>query len=151
MQLSPQVPHQCVATRSEHDKVTSLHCIHIFVTKLLLPSIFTGMYFMLQTFWDTLETRPSSSRGAAQVDALSGLQQLQVLDVDLFTLDRHARHLAGLTGLSTLQELEVEMVGDALPRSCNMQDGLPRMPYLTKLMMYTQVRCDGLCSRCRSR
>jgi hypothetical protein len=96
-------------------------------------------------------TRPSSSRGAVQVDALSGLQQLQVLEVDLFTLDRHARHLAGLTGLSTLQELQVEMVGDGLPRSCNMQDGLPHMPYLTRLLMYTQVRYSGLCRTAGSR
>jgi hypothetical protein len=64
----------------------------------------------------------------------------QVLDLDIYTLDRHAGHLAGLTGLSTLQELRVEMSGHMLRESVNLQDGLPCVPSLTKLLMYTKVR-----------
>lgn len=63
----------------------------------------------------------------------------QVLDLDLYTLDRHAGHLAGLTGLSTLHELRLEMCGDMLYESTHLQAGLPRVPSLKKLLMYTKV------------
>lgn len=63
----------------------------------------------------------------------------QVLDLDLYTLDRHAGHLTGLTGSSTLQELRLEMCGDMLHESTHLQEGLPRVPSLTKLLMYTKA------------
>jgi hypothetical protein len=93
----------------------------------------------LQTYWEGYGNKPNVSEGAADVDALISLQQLHVLDLYLYTLDRHARHLAGLTGLSTLQELRLEMVGDFLQDSLSLQDGLPQIPHLTKLLLYTKV------------
>eukprot|EP00775_Hariotina_reticulata_P001900 gene1900-2234_t len=44
------------------------------------------------------------------IDALQGLQQLQVVDLDLFCLDRHAAY-PSLTSLPSLCELRLEVVG----------------------------------------
>lgn len=92
-----------------------------------------------QTSWQSAPDLPIETRGADTVDALTGLLQLRVLDVDLYTLDRHAKHLPGLTGLSTLQTLRIQTVGGDLATSNNLRDGLLWMPHLTSLQLYTDV------------
>lgn len=95
----------------------------------------------MQTLWDVLGGSVRLVDLDRGIDGLAGLEKLQVLDVDIYNLDRHAGHLCSLTGLSTLRELRIEPFGERLLESVNLRHGLPQLPHLTKLLIYTKVCC----------
>jgi len=108
---------------------------------------------LLQTSW-WFEGELAAEIGTAlpvdldvgSVDALQGLEQLQVLDLDIVCLDRHAAY-PSLTCLPCLCELQLEMCG-TLKRSRHISAGLPHLPHLTKLLLYTKVSTGFLSTGC---
>jgi hypothetical protein len=66
-------------------------------------------------------------------EALAGLSNLQLLDVNISSLVRHAAY-SSLTSFVGLRELRVEMVG-SLTRTHLDDRGLPLLPQLTRLVM----------------
>jgi hypothetical protein len=105
---------------------------------------------------------PATSLHACSTFTDTGLQQLAVLDTTINCLAVHASY-ADLASLNRLTELRIEMVGEIrLPDSSLGEVGLPMLPKLQRMVLYTNVSCAnchdwgrsscsvGLVQRCRS-